>query len=98
MARQQDDFIRLHMHFFGVVNLRLSALDLEWPPPEFITFDDGSVREANAKDPREFLFHRRNMSELTDEQIDACPNVVRGAEYFYVDSLAQELQGRASHE
>ncbi len=87
MARQQDDFMRIHVPPFGVVNLRLSALDLEWPPPEFITFDDGSVREANAKDPREDLFHRRRMSELTDEQTNTCINVARGAEYFYVDPL-----------
>ena len=41
------------------------------------------LREAREGDETMFIFKRISMSQLTDEQMEKCPNVARGAEYVY---------------
>jgi len=80
----QYDFIRIESIFFGSVNIRLSKLNLTWPPPEFLVMTDGedaTIREATANDDRDLILHRVQMSELTEEQIEKCPGIARGALY-----------------
>ena len=81
----QDDFVLLHMRYFGPKRLPLESLGLQWPPPEFMVFDGEKMREATATDERSKMFHRERYSQITDEQIAGMDCVVRGAEYRYVE-------------
>jgi len=85
--RHQDDFILLHLRYFGTRPLPLEDLGLEWPPPEFIVFDGENMREAIATDARAEMWHRERFSQITDEQIATMDHVVRGAEYRYVEDV-----------
>ena len=83
----KDDFIRLNLKYFGEINISVDKTEFSWPPPEFIVMDDDSndLREATKDDHRDIIFQRISMSQITDEQIEQCPNVARGANYKYVD-------------
>ncbi len=87
----EHDFIQLDTVFFGRVRLTLDKLDLEWPPPEFLVFDGEHIREATAEDKPEDLLQRYTMSKLTDEQMESCPLVARGAAYAYVKPLDMDM-------
>ncbi len=85
---KQDDFIKLESMFFGNVIIPLREVNLSWPPPEFLVMDGvGILREATKDDDKQHLLHRTQMSALTDEQIQSCPGIARGAEYKYVVDL-----------
>ncbi len=84
------DHILLNMMHFGRRRLFLEDLEaVEWPPPERLYMDDETrlLREATDDDDATFVFRRISMSQLTDEQMEKCPNVARGAEYRYEDEL-----------
>ncbi len=83
----EHDFIEIETVFFGRVRMTIDSIPLHWPPPEFIVFDGQFVREANKDDPKADLFQRHSMSNLTDKQMESCPNVARGAAYGYVMPL-----------
>jgi len=90
---KQDDFIIIESTFFGSVNVKISKLWISWPPPEFLVMtEEGEVREATKDDDKNHLLYRVRMSKLTDEQIDKCPDVARGAEYKYVQSAKEGTQ------
>ena len=80
------DHILLNMVNFGQTRVFMEELtELDWPPPERIYMDGEThlLREARDGDEPEFIFKRISMSQLTDEQMEKCPNVARGAEYVY---------------
>lgn len=80
------DHILLNMVNFGQTRVMIDELDsLDWPPPERIYMDGEThlLREARDGDETMFIFKRISMSQLTDEQMEKCPNVARGAEYVY---------------
>lgn len=87
----EHDFIQLDTMFFGKVRMQIEDIDIDWPPPEFIVFDGEEVREAKPDDPKQDLFQRYSMSKLTDEQMESCPNVARGAVYGYVQPLDEDV-------
>lgn len=87
----EHDFIEVETVFFGKVRMTIDTLDIDWPPPEFIVFDGEDVREAKPDDPKSDLFQRHSMSSLTDEQMEKCPNVARGAAYGYVMPLDVDM-------
>ena len=79
------DHILLNMVNFGKTRVMIEELELTWPPPERIYMDGEThlLREAAEGDEPDFIFKRISMSQLTDEQMEQCPNVARGAEYVY---------------
>jgi len=81
----EHDHILLNMVNFGRQRIFLENLEFDWPPPERLYMDSASnkLREAGNDDDKDFVFKRISMSKLTDEQMDSCPNVARGAEYIY---------------
>ena len=81
----EHDHILLNMVNFGQTRVFIEELALEWPPPERIYMDGEThlLREARDGDEAMFIFKRISMSQLTDEQMEKCPNVARGAEYVY---------------
>ncbi len=87
----EHDFIQLDTMFFGKVRLMIDDISIDWPPPEFIVFDGEDVREAKPDDPKQDLFQRFSMSKLTDEQMESCPLVARGAAYAYVQPLDEDM-------
>ena len=68
-----------------MLNILLVDVGLEWPPPEFIIWDDDTskFREAAEDDPLHLTYQRTNMSQITDEQMKGMTYVERGAEYHY---------------
>lgn len=73
----EDDYV--HLNFVtGTFDLPLSALGLEWPPPERITELAGVEMERPLV--------RIRMSEITDEQRAGMTHVARGAEYSYEEA------------
>jgi hypothetical protein len=86
----EHDHILLNMVNFGKTRVFMEELEsLDWPPPERIYMDGEThlLREAAEGDEPEFIFKRISMSQLTDEQMEKCPNVARGAEYIYEQEL-----------
>ncbi len=84
------DHILLNMVMMGPQRIFLEDLELiDWPPPARIYMDDKSklLREAVDGDDSAFVFKRISMSNLTDEQMESCPGVARGAEYVYEQDL-----------
>lgn len=80
-----DDFIQLHMEFFGQPRIMLNNVGLSWPPPELLYMDaDQGLREAAKDDEKKFIFERIRFSQITDEQREGMTNVARGAEYKYL--------------
>lgn len=65
-----DDFVRIPMTM-GNVNITLTKLGLEWPPPEEVNFYG-------------LLYRQVRCSEITDEEREGMTHVARGAEYEYV--------------
>lgn len=79
------DHIMLNMTHFGLQRVFLEQLEFDWPPPERL-YMDGKTKELRAAvegDDKEFIFKRISMSKLTDEQMESCPGIARGAEYVY---------------
>lgn len=81
----EHDHILLNMLNFGKTRVFMEELELSWPPPERIYMDGEThlLREARDGDEAMFIFKRISMSQLTDEQMEKCPDVARGAEYVY---------------
>ncbi len=81
----ESDFIRLNLEFLGQRNIRLSAVGLSWPPPaRIMILEDGLLREATGDDPACHVMRCIRLSQLTDEQIEGCDGIARGAEYEYL--------------
>ena len=92
MMTHENDFIQLHMEFFGLRQLPIESVGLSWPPPEFIVFDGEKMREAIESDNRTAVFHRERFSPISDEQISTMKGrIARGAEYRYVASGVSKL-------
>ena len=85
----EHDHILLNMVHFGPQRIFLEDLNFDWPPPEriFMDDDDKELREAIEGDDAQAIFKRISMSQLTDEQMEKCPNVARGAEYIYEQEI-----------
>lgn len=85
----EHDHILLNMKFFGRPRLLIEDLEFDWPPPARLYMDGEThlLREAADGDEAEFIFKRISMSQLTDEQMERCPNVARGAEYIYENEV-----------
>lgn len=84
----ESDFVRLHTKVFGVLNIPLRKLGLEWPPPERLIMDLDDDRKFMVREPTEdddpnTVFRRTNLSRITDEQMEGMEHVARGAEYKY---------------
>jgi hypothetical protein len=81
----EHDHVLLNMMAMGRRRIMLEDLEFDWPPPERLYMDGEShlLREARDGDDAEFIFKRISMSQLSDEVMEKCPNVARGAEYVY---------------
>jgi len=89
-----DDFVQLNTLFFGTIRVTVKDAGLTWPPPELVIMPDDRVeevilREPNKDDDMSFVFERKRMSQLTDEQRGGTDHVIRGAEYVYLSNPAQ---------
>ncbi len=87
MSAFADDFVELHLSI-GTPRIMLPS-DIDWPPPEFIMFDDNVLREATKDDPRDEIMRRVRHSQITDEQRAKMSHVCRGAEYQYVVEIME---------
>lgn len=95
-----DDFIRL-MLSIGHRNIPLTAVGLEWPPPERIYLDRAGIREAQEGDDPTAVMVQVSMSEITDDDRAGMTHVCRGAEYRYellVDNNVTALTPDATSE
>ena len=83
------DHILLNMKAFGRRRIFIEDLEFGWPPPERLYMDGEThlLRSAIDGDDKVFIFKRISMSQLTDEQIEKCPGIARGAEYIYEVSI-----------
>ena len=81
----EHDHILLNMIHFGKQRIFLEDLEFDWPPPARLFMDDETkeLREAVEGDQPDGIFKRISMSRLTDEVMEQCPGVARGAEYVY---------------
>jgi len=85
----ESDHVLLNMVHFGRRRIFLENLEFDWPPPERLFMDGEThlLREAGDADDKQFIFKRISMSQLTDEQMQRCPHIARGAEYVYETTL-----------
>ncbi len=85
----KDDYIRVHWKSAGTHNIIMASIGLSWPPPEYLLWDaeDNVFREPNEFDDERLILKRMRMSSITDEQMEKCPGVCRGAEYRYEANL-----------
>ena len=85
----ESDHILLNMMAFGRRRIFLEDLEFDWPPPErlFMDGETSLLRAAADGDDKQFIFKRISMSQLTDEQMQSCPHIARGAEYVYEANL-----------
>lgn len=82
-----DDFARLNLSV-GTYNVPLTALGLEWPPPERLWLDGKGARPATTEDDPNEVMVRMSLSQLTDEQRERMTHVCRGAEYRYAEATS----------
>ena len=88
-----DDYVRLALHT-GPVTLKTTALNLDWPPPEYLWLAEGGKLVPFDSEPTDLdelemrsVLRRVSMSQLTDAEIEQMTHVVRGAEYHYLTEL-----------
>lgn len=89
MTTFDDDYVQINLRRGRIARASCRANAMTWPPPERLYLDEatGYWRAAETGDDPAFVLVQTRRSEITDEQRAGMDMVMRGAEYYYSDTV-----------